>query len=91
MWTGLFSFCIVASFDSTGYLPDVVPKWVELLEKEGLLQSWLSGIMTSTMTSFSPLTPHISVFLELLPKADHYIKQPSVEWFCSFHVPVWYP
>jgi hypothetical protein len=88
MWTGLLSFLIAQTNDDTP--ENHVPKWVQALADEGFPQIWLSSIMTSTVTDFSPEACRTGIFLELLEPLIGCTKQPPVSFFLSCHVPVWY-
>src|SRR6202046_2905539 len=85
VWMGQLSF-LLAHFEGEGNID--IPRWFSFLESKGISQSWLCGMQSSVVCDFSPYCPRVGVFLDVLenPKG-----QPSVEWYTSRHVPVWYP
>lgn len=91
VWMALLSYAIAGAEDIYSSVKDSVtlakPSWYNIL-LEHFDAQWLEALYASTVCSFSPQTPHAGVFLEL-EVFDSY--QPPVEFFCQFHVPVWYP
>jgi hypothetical protein len=88
MWTGLLSFLLAQTNDDTH--ENHIPKWVQALADEGFPQIWLSSIMASTVTDFSPEARRTGIFLELLKPSIGCTKQPPVSFFLSRHVAFWY-
>jgi hypothetical protein len=69
-------------------LDETFPHWFSRLSEQRFKQVWLSGLNSSQVSTFSPSVDRVGVFLQLIhPNRE----QPSVDWFCRFHVPVWYP
>ena len=69
-------------------LDEIFPYWFSFLSEQRFKQVWLSGLSSSQVSMFSPSVDRVGVFLQLLhPNRE----QPSVDWFCRYHVPVWYP
>src|SRR5271168_504308 len=66
-----------------------IPKWFHYLESQGISQFWLSGLEASTVCDFSSRCPRVGLFLDFLENEKH--AQPSVQWYTSLNVPVWYP
>ena len=68
-------------------LDETFPYWFSRLSEQRFKQVWLSGLNSSQVSTFSPSVDRVGVFLQLIhPNRE----QPSVDWFCRFHVPVWY-
>ncbi|KJA14090.1 hypothetical protein HYPSUDRAFT_209003 [Hypholoma sublateritium FD-334 SS-4] len=92
VWMALFSFVIARAetvereFASYPHLAK--DNWKTLLTKNGFDRTWIDSILRSVVWSFSQETVRAGVFLHLPPRDE---LQPEVEWFCSYHVPVWYP
>jgi hypothetical protein len=88
---GLFSYVIaqgITRVARTQHLEHTaVPDWFQFLADKGVEQIFLDGIRSSTVCSFSEHTPRAGIFINL-QAIDHF--QPSVDWFCYFHVPIWY-
>ena len=89
MWMGYLSFLVAMTFNEERPT-DSIPEWVKLLANEGFPQVWLSGVMASSICNFSSHIPRAGIFLDPLRK-EKYSKQPPVDFFCAYHVPVWYP
>jgi hypothetical protein len=91
VWMALLSYVIAGAEDSHSSVKDSVtrPKapWYEILFLHFDAQ-WLDALYASTVYSFCPQTPRAGVFLEL-EVFDSY--RPLPEFFCRYHVPVWYP
>jgi hypothetical protein len=87
VWMGLLSFLIAYTESITYADAEAVPNWLQLLADLDFNQAWLAGIHRSTVCSFSSETPRAGAFLHL-PPIDS--RQPSVQWFCYYHIPVWY-
>jgi len=88
MWMGLLSFIVAMTYNEET-LADP-PLWVELLAKDGFPQVWLSGVLASTICNFSPNNPRTGIFLDPFRKYK-YTRQPDMEFFFAYNVPVWYP
>ena len=89
IWMGMLSYLIaIVDNHRTSTLDDAVPTWFEILATLGFDQGWLSGIHSSTVCSFSPFTPRTGVFVHLCEE-DRSL--PPIDFFCKYHVPVWYP
>ena len=91
VWMALLSYVIAGAEDIHSLNKDSVilakAPWYNIL-LEHFDTQWLDALHASTVCSFSPQTPRAGVFLEL-EVFDSY--QPLPEFFCRFHVPVWYP
>jgi hypothetical protein len=91
VWMALLSYVIAgaenihASVKNSAILSK--PSWFDILLQHFDIQ-WLEALYSSTVYSFSPYTLRTGVFLEL-EGFDSY--QPQPEFYCQFHVPVWYP
>ena len=91
MWMGLMSYHI-ASSPSPRLTPHAIPGWVDELISQDFPQSWVSGVFSSTVATFSPNVPRVGIFVDPLDPPDKYgSAPPSIDWYCQFHVPVWYP
>src|SRR5277367_4306683 len=66
-----------------------IPKWFHYLESKGISQFWLSSLEASTVCDFSSRCPRVGLFLDFLENEKD--GQPSVRWYTSLNVPVWYP
>jgi hypothetical protein len=88
VWMALLSAVIAHADDTYRMVKDSAkPGWHDLLLQHFNPQ-WLDALLASTVLSFSPDTPRTGVFLEL---SEHDLNRPPPEYFCQFHVPVWYP
>jgi hypothetical protein len=89
LWMGLLSYKIASVPPRP--LTDV-PQWMELLANGyGFPQSWLNGILASTVATFSSHIRRVGVFMDPLYEPYKYGPPlPPVHWFCDHHVPVWY-
>ena len=65
-----------------------IPRWFSFLESQGIAQSWLCGMWSSIVCDFSTYCLCVWVFLNFLKNQKY---QPSVDWYTSLNVPVWYP
>lgn len=71
---------------------EVFPSWFSFLSKQQYSQVWLSALKSSQVDTFSPSVERVGVFLQLLLASRGMARvQPSVDWLCKYHVPVWYP
>jgi hypothetical protein len=85
VWIGMLSY-LIAEFDiRKPPLPGTVPVWFEVLAGAGFDQGWLSGIYSSLNCSFSPDIPRAGAFIHIGEDGR------CVQFFCKYHVPVWYP
>ena len=91
VWMALLSYVIAGAEDMYLKVKNspvlAKPSWYDIL-LEHFDAQWLDALYASTVCSFSPQTPRAGVFLEL-EVFDSY--QPLPEFFCRFHVPIWYP
>lgn len=91
VWMALLSYVITGAKDIYLSIKDSViltkAPWYDILFDHFDTQ-WLEALHASTVCSFSPYTPHAGVFLKLEVFNSY---QPLPEFFCWFHVPVWYP
>ena len=69
-------------------LDEIFPYWFGFLSDQRFKQIWLSGLRSSLVSTFSPSVDRVGVFVELIHRNR---EQPSVDWFCRYNVPVWYP
>jgi len=92
-WMGLLSFLIANAEASCDNSPQTAEQtqWMSVLQDHGMefgiTAAWVDALCMSPICSFSPKMPRTGTFLRLPPQPF----QPSVEWFCSFNIPVWYP
>ena len=91
VWIALLSYVVACAEDIYSSVKDssfrANPSWYEVL-LEHFDARWLDALYASTVCSFSPHTPRAGVFLELEVFDSN---QPLPDFFCRFHVPVWYP
>ena len=91
VWMALLSYVIAGAENIYPSVKDSVilakASWYDILLNHFDAQ-WLDALHASTVCSFSPHTPRAGVFLELEVFNSY---QPLPEFFCWFHVPVWYP
>lgn len=91
VWMGLLSYVIAGAEDIHSSVKDSLtlckPTWYNILLEHFDVQ-WVDALYASTVYSFSPQTPRAGVFLELDVFDSN---RPLPEFFCRFHVPVWYP
>lgn len=97
VWQGLLAFCIASARTKVdesaniradaGRHGSAYPTWLEHLSSKGIEETWLDGLMTSTICNFSDYTPRAGIVIDLLER-DPY--QPDVDWFVQHCVPVWY-
>jgi hypothetical protein len=85
VWMGQLSF-LFAHFQHERETD--IPRWFSFLESKGITQSWLCGMQSSMVCDFLTYCLHVGVFLNFLENRKH---QPSVDWYTSLNVPVWYP
>ena len=85
VWMGQLSF-LLAHFEHEEKTN--IPWWFSFLKSQGITQSWLCGMQSSMVCDFSLYCPCVGVFLDFLENQKH---QPSVDWYTSLNVPVWYP
>jgi hypothetical protein len=64
------------------------PFWFTFLSQQQYSQVFLSALRSSQVDTFSATVERVGAFVQLLHATR---EQPSVDWFCSYHVPVWYP
>jgi hypothetical protein len=61
--------------------------WFSRLVEKEVPQDWLSAVQSSIVCDFSQHCPRVGTFLDIQnPESE----QPSVEWFYSWDIPVWY-
>jgi hypothetical protein len=61
--------------------------WFSRLVEKEVPQDWLSDVQSSIVCDFSQHCPRVGTFLDIQnPQSE----QPSVEWFYSWDIPVWY-
>ena len=61
--------------------------WFSFLNRKKFSQDWLSALHSSIVCDFTRHCPRVGTFLNVqTPEAE----QPSVEWFYSWGIPVWY-
>jgi len=85
VWMAQLSF-LFAHFEHEGNTD--IPRWFPFLESQGIAQSWLCGMRSSMVCDFSKYCPRVGVFLDFLENRKG---QPTVDWYTSLNVPVWYP
>ena len=80
MWMSLISskICDIETFQGD---------WFSYLSEKECPQDWLSGVQSSMVCDFSWHCPRVGTFLDIENPKD---EQPSVEWFYSWNIPVWY-
>ena len=88
LWIGALAFAIALSDFMLPKGNGAIPAWYSALREAGLNEVWVDGLRTSPIMQFDDSTPRVGVLLDILsPQAI----QASVDWLCSFNVPVWYP
>ena len=90
VWMGLLSYLVAAgesNYSKKQHLELTPPRWFEVLANAGFEQTWLAGINSSTICSFRRETARAGVFIHFTPVDKD---QPSIRWYCHYHVPVWY-
>jgi hypothetical protein len=91
VWIALLSYVIAGAEDIYSSVKNSTirakPSWYDIL-LEHFDAQWLDALYASTICSFSPQTPRAGIFLELEVFDSN---QPLPEFYCRFHVPVWYP
>lgn len=91
VWMALLSYVIAGAENIHASIENSVVlskrSWFEILQ-EHFDFPWLEALHSSTVCSFSPYTLRAGVFLELEVFNSY---QPQPEFYCQFHVPVWYP
>ena len=92
VWIALLSYLIACAETVESDLepyPSLAKKhWATYLLEQGVEWTFLDALLTSFAFCFSPKVMRSGVFLHMPPKDG---SQPSVEWFCSYDIPVWYP
>ena len=90
VWMALLSFVIAHAESIYPTLKDSVnlarTHWHDLILPH-FNRQWLDALLASTVCSFSPYTPRAGVFLDL---SVYDSNRPLPEFYCQFHVPVWY-
>jgi hypothetical protein len=61
--------------------------WFSYLVEKECPQDWLSAVQSSMICDFSWHCPRVGTFLNIQNSEP---EQPSVEWFYSWNIPVWY-
>jgi hypothetical protein len=61
--------------------------WFSYLNRKECTQDWLSAVQSSMVCDFSWHCPRVGTFLNVQNPEE---EQPSVEWFYSWDIPVWY-
>ncbi len=92
VWIALLSYLIACAESTEAELEPYTflakKNWAEYLMEQGVDRTVLDALISSFAFQFDLSIPRSGVFLRIPPKDD---SQPSVEWFCSFDIPVWYP
>jgi hypothetical protein len=88
LWIGALAFAIALSDFILPKGNDAIPAWYSALREAGLDEVWVDGLRTSPIMQFNGSTPRVGVLLDILSPQ---VIQASVDWLCSFNVPVWYP
>lgn len=86
IWFGFLSFLLSEAERRHAGPVGEVPNWYLRLQEEGYTDSWLSGLMSSSVYSFTPATPRVGVFIQL-SREDKY--RPPIHYLLDLHVPVW--
>ncbi|KAG6849446.1 hypothetical protein H0H93_008472 [Arthromyces matolae] len=85
IWLGLLSY-LVAQAQSKGLSRQGLT-WENELLRHGFTDNIVDAIRSSTVCDFTKNVERAGVFLDIInPKPG----QPSVYWFCSHGIPVWY-
>ncbi|KJA28283.1 hypothetical protein HYPSUDRAFT_197188 [Hypholoma sublateritium FD-334 SS-4] len=91
VWMGLLSFLIAMAETKEHELrdyPHLSKKgWADYLLEKGAERTWIESLINSEVSCFRPNVVRSGTFLHLIAQDSF---QPSVEWFCKYHVPVWY-
>ena len=69
VWMGKISF-LLGYFKNDCITADI-PRWFSFLESQGIAQSWLSGLQSSTVCDFSRYCPRVGLFLDFLENEKH--------------------
>lgn len=89
LFMGALSYAIATSLSChQEHFYEEMPHWFSFLSKQQYPQIWLSGIRSSLVATFDSSVPRAGVFVQLL---QCHREQYSVDWLCSFDIPVWYP
>lgn len=89
VFMGALSYAIAISVSChQERINDEMPHWFSFLHDRGYSQIWLSGIRSSTVNIFDFSVDRVGVFVQLYQR---HRQQFSVDWLCTFGVPVWYP
>ncbi|KAF8991333.1 hypothetical protein BDQ17DRAFT_1433140 [Cyathus striatus] len=93
MWMGILSYMITyieyntnCSHCSNASQP--VPSWYTYLTSCSIPETWLNGMLSSTIYSFSPFCPHTGVLV--LPSEIQGTCCPNYTFFLDYSVPYWY-
>ncbi len=92
VWLALFSFLIAMAETKENEVHDYEhlskKGWADYLFSKGAEITWLDSIMNSAVFRFDAKAIRSGTFLHLSAQS---LSQPPVSWFCTYHVPVWYP
>jgi hypothetical protein len=81
------SFLITTGESERVWKSGDIPDWFVRLHKAGCKQVWLAGVAASQVGTFLPSVARVGLFLNFM---DRKASQPDPEWFCTFHISVWY-
>ena len=92
VWLALFSFLIAMAETKENELHDYEhlskKEWADYLLSKGAEITWLESVINSAVFRFDAEVIRSGTFLHLSAQSFF---QPSVSWFLTYHVPVWYP
>ncbi|KAG5349008.1 hypothetical protein C0989_006570, partial [Termitomyces sp. Mn162] len=85
VWMGLLSYLIAQA--KSANVTGTDEHWQQALIKNGFPSDTIDALLASTVCDFSSTIERAGVFLDLTSKNT---KQPSIEWFLKYNIPVWY-
>ena len=90
VWMAALSYLIaMGEYQAAGSDGDI-PGWFSALVEVKCEQTWVAGIATSIVATFSRSVPRAGLFVHTIPALAEK-NQPPVAWLCRKHIPVWYP
>ncbi|KAF9000164.1 hypothetical protein BDQ17DRAFT_1245869 [Cyathus striatus] len=93
MWMGILSYVIAyieynANCSHCSNASQPVPSWYTYLTSCSIPETWLNGMLSSTIYSFSPFCPRTGVLV--LPSEIQGTRCPNYTFFLDYSVPYWY-
>jgi hypothetical protein len=92
IWMGLISYFIAksASLVPNGRRDESspAPDWYNHLRNEhNFSETWLDGLLLSTVCTFSPGTPRAGIIIQWSEENRY---RESIKWFYDHHIPLWF-